>query len=102
MIKSASVVLCLVASSAVYAQGRPLETTNEARQRHNAERYETYRSNGNSAPLGGYSSPLGDPAPRGTESPGMRPIAPTYGNDREYGSSTSRGRSDEPVSRRRY
>lgn len=52
------------------AQYRPLETKDEARQRHSAERYETYRSRGNSAPLGGYPERLGDPAPRGTERPG--------------------------------
>ena len=53
---------------------RPLETIDEARQRHSAERYETYRRHGHEAPLGGYSERFGDPAPRGTELPGYNPI----------------------------
>ncbi len=49
----------------------PLETTDEARQRHSAERYETYEQHGYQAPLGGYHEPLGDRAPYGTERPGF-------------------------------
>jgi len=51
----------------------PFETKDEARQRHSAQNYDTYKNNNNRAPLGGYSSPLGDSAPAGTEYPGMRP-----------------------------
>jgi hypothetical protein len=48
----------------------PFETIEQRRQRHNAERYQTYENNGRSAPLGGYSDRLGDPAPAGTVRPG--------------------------------
>ncbi len=59
--------------SAAWAQGswRPLETVDQARQRHSAERYEIYKERGYQAPLGGYPERLGDPAPLGTESPGF-------------------------------
>jgi len=72
--RSPALLFLLLVSSAAIAQSsyRPFETTEEARQRHNAERYDTYRQHGNSAPLGGYQDRLGDTAPRGTESPGYR------------------------------
>ena len=50
-------VICI--STVVNAEWKPFETTNEARQRHSAERYETYRNNGYEAPLGGYREKLG-------------------------------------------
>lgn len=55
-----------------YAQSQPnlLETTEDARLRHNNERYEEYKKNGNAAPLGGYSEKFGDSAPAGTDRPG--------------------------------
>ncbi len=59
----------------------PLETTKQAKQRHSAERYKTYRDNGYQAPLGGYKEKLGDPAPYGTEKPGY-----TQPNGYGYGS----------------
>jgi len=70
--KIAALLSLLLVSSAALAQSsyRPFETTEEARQRHNAERYDTYRQRGNDAPLGGYNDRLGDTAPRGTQSPG--------------------------------
>lgn len=73
MMKRCIVILTiLLAPALAVAQSyRPLETVDEARQRHNAERYDTYRQRGNQAPLGGYQDRFGDPAPRGTESPGM-------------------------------
>ena len=64
-------VLVLAAAGAAHAQSRAFETTEEARQRHSAQNYETYRRNGYRAPLGGYPDKLGDPAPRGTERPGF-------------------------------
>lgn len=66
---------------------RPLyETMDQARQRHNAERYETYRQNGYQAPLGGYRDRLGDPAPMGTDRPGMSGAKGSLGtfNGRTY------------------
>lgn len=58
-------------SSISNAEGRWNETTGEARQRHSAERYESYRNNQNRSLLGGYDSEkLGDTAPSGTERPG--------------------------------
>ena len=47
-----------------------LETTDQARERHSAERYQHQQRHG--TPLGGYHEPLGDTAPRGTLSPGYR------------------------------
>lgn len=60
-------------STIVYAEWKAFETTNEARQRHSAERYWTYQNNGYNAPLGGYREKLGDTAPYGTERPGYNP-----------------------------
>ncbi|MDZ4254254.1 MAG: hypothetical protein U1A72_16930 [Sulfuritalea sp.] len=73
-----------------------LETTDEARQRHGAERWQEYERRGRQEPLGGYREQLGDPAPRGTVSPGYRQPAPRY---------EPRGLSSDPSgsrSRRRY
>jgi len=84
MKRIAILVILLAPALAVAQSYRPLETTDEARQRHNAERYDTYRQRGNQAPLGGYQDRLGDPAPRGTESPGMvRPSRDPYGSGQD-------------------
>lgn len=48
----------------------PFETTEEARQRHGAERWNDYESRGRMPPLGGYKETPGDPAPPGTPEPG--------------------------------
>lgn len=93
--------LLLVAAAAptiCLAQSRMLETTDEARQRHNAERYGTYRDSGGQPPLGGYRERLGDPAPRGTESPGYN-TRPDFGRERN----DSRGfsREDDRLNTRR-
>ncbi len=58
---------------AQYGQPLRMETTDQARQRHSAENYGTYRQNQNQVPLGGYSERLGDPSPVGTERPGYAP-----------------------------
>ncbi len=61
---------------------RPLETTDEARQRHGARRWDDYESRGRRPPLGGYRETPGDPAPAGTPEPGYvapRPTAPDAG-----------------------
>lgn len=90
------IALCLAIPLAAMAQSRPLETRDEARQRHNAERYRTYEERGRQAPLGGYSERLGDPAPRGTESPGY--ISPGRQGDRDRDSFDSRPSWDRPRS----
>lgn len=58
----------------VYADGvfghPTFETVDQARARHSAENYNTYKNNNYQAPLGGYSSKLGDPSPAGTLQPG--------------------------------
>jgi len=59
------------------AQLHPFETTEESRQRHSAENYQIYEDHHQQAPLGGYSSPFGDPAPMGTERPGFTSPAPS-------------------------
>lgn len=86
-----SIALVLLTSSVALAQGyangrydegerrpvssnydpAPFETRQDSIARHSAQNYNTYRDNNFQAPLGGYSSPLGDPAPRGTWRPGM-------------------------------
>lgn len=73
-----------------WAQGswQPFETTNEARQRHSAERYQTYKEHNYQAPLGGYSEPLGDRAPAGTERPGF--TSPERGQPSPYGAGPRR------------
>jgi hypothetical protein len=65
-----AIVLVGLMGNAKADNWRPFETTDEARQRHSAENYQTYKNNGYQAPLGGYQERLGDPAPRGTERPG--------------------------------
>lgn len=77
--KATSALLMLLISSLAYAQQHnPLETIDQARQRQSAENYDTYRSRGNDAPLGGYNRPLGDPEVRGVERPGYVAPAPVY------------------------
>lgn len=89
-----AVIIALVLAVLVaptWAQGwRPFETRDEARQRHSAERYETYKSRGYQAPLGGYSERLGDPAPWGTERPGF--VTPKGGSSSLYGPGPGSGR----------
>lgn len=54
----------LIASTWAIAQSRAMETEQEAKRRHEAERYETDRRRGGEA-LGGYSRErLGDPPTR--------------------------------------
>lgn len=81
-----AVVLFGLMGNASADNRRPFETTEEARQRHSAENYQTYKNNGYQAPLGGYQERLGDPAPRGTERPGYTTpkgydYQSPYGND---------------------
>jgi len=76
-------VVLVLATLSAHAQSQWLETTDEARQRHSAERwmeYEQRRAEGRDwAPLGGYPERLGDTAPPGTESPGYTsPNRPGY------------------------
>lgn len=65
-----AVFLLAVANMAV-AGWNAFETIDEARQRHSAERYNTYIERGGRAPLGGYKERLGDTAPPGTLTPGF-------------------------------
>lgn len=71
-----------------------LETTEQARQRHSAERWNQYQQHGNRAPLGGYRERLGDPAPYGTERPGYTSPQP-----RGYGSNSSTWGGNRPQDR---
>jgi hypothetical protein len=82
MWKAFGAAVILLWSADVSAQYRALETTDEARQRHSAQRWLEYEQRGYQAPLGGYGNPLGDPAPRGTERPG-------YTTPQGYGSQSS-------------
>ncbi len=66
------VVLILFGGSISVKAQSLLETTNDARVRHSTDNYNTYRNNNNRAPLGGYGSKLGDTAPSGTSTPGLR------------------------------
>lgn len=78
-ITAIAIFFTLAASTAEAQSRRLLETTDEARQRHSAERWQEYERRGYQAPLGGYRERLGDPAPAGTESPG-------YTSPQGYGS----------------
>lgn len=70
MTKIIGVVVLMFSSAALADNYNLLETTDEARARHNAERYKEYKDNNRQIPLGGYSERLGDTAPPGTYSPG--------------------------------
>jgi hypothetical protein len=89
-----AIITVMALSSVANAQSL-LETTDQARQRHSAERYEQYKSNNYNAPLGGYSDKLGDTAPRGTERPG-------YTSPQSYGNSYGSGQQQRDSSRSRY
>jgi hypothetical protein len=90
----AAIITIMALTSAANAQSL-LETTDQARQRHNAERYELYKSNNYNAPLGGYSDKLGDSAPRGTDLPG-------YTSPQSYGDDHNSGYQKSNNSRARY
>ena len=81
-------------SAGAQSRGNLFETTDQARQRHSAERWNQYEQRGYRAPLGGYQERLGDPAPRGTEQPGYTSPQPYgYGNNSPtWGSSQSQNR----------
>lgn len=81
MIRIVTAALALALAGPALAW-KPLETTDEARQRHEAERWQTYERRGYEAPLGGYRDRLGDPAPAGTERPGYVEPRPTYAPQR--------------------
>jgi hypothetical protein len=67
-----TLILLLSTSAITFADtfSRPFETVDEARARHSADNYNTYKNNNYRAPLGGYTSKLGDPQPKGTLQPG--------------------------------
>lgn len=85
------IVFSLLLVTAVLAQWRPLETREESRQRHSAENWETYEQNQHQAPLGGYHSTFGDPAPPGTDRPGFHPPSHSR-SDRDLDFSSPRRR----------
>ncbi len=64
-------------------QSEAFETTDQARQRHSAERYQQQQQRYGMPPLGGYQEKLGDTAPRGTWRPGYTsPQGSGYGSGR--------------------
>jgi hypothetical protein len=67
-IVAVAIVVLGAASAAAGEPWRPFETTDEARQRHSAERYQQQQRNG--TPWGGYKEKLGDTAPWGADRPG--------------------------------
>lgn len=85
-------LLALVVPLTAAAQYRPLETSEEARQRREAERYEVRRDRGGSEPLGGYRERLGDPGgadtfrtrPREQDDERQRDRGEQFGSDRGY------------------
>lgn len=83
------ITLATLLPSLAAAQG--YETIEQSRQRHSAQNYDTYRNNGNQAPLGGYQERLGDPSPAGTLRPGY---VETYRQPNNYGSGTLDERMD--------
>lgn len=84
--------VCADAAAQLAQPYRPFETQQDARDRYGAERYESYRDSGSQAPLGGYREPLGNPAPRGTPTPGYD-TPPPMRPPNSYGSG-SRGAPD--------
>jgi len=70
MMKIFAVIIFAFSTTAIAENYNLLETTDEARARHNAERYKEYKDNNRQIPLGGYSEKFGDTAPPGTYSPG--------------------------------
>lgn len=97
----ALVFLGVLTSADAQAQSL-LETKDQARQRHSADNYNTYKNNGNRAPLGGYSGTLGSPQPYGTSTPGMNNGYKTngYGNNNSSGGSSGYGQQQGNGSRR--
>ena len=84
-------LLALIAFPLLAQAGdKMLETTEEARARHEADRYEQYRKQGNQEPLGGYSDKLGDPAPYGTSSPGRSSTWEPAGRNEDWRSRAKR------------
>lgn len=103
-----AIILFGFSTSADAQSRRFLETTDEARARHSAENYNTYRNNGNRAPLGGYGGSLGDSQPYGTATPGMNNGYNTngygnnsggYGTNNGYGSSSGYGQQGNGLKR---
>lgn len=92
MMKILGIVILMLSSAALADNYNLLETTDEARARHNAERYKEYKDNNRQIPLGGYSERLGDTAPPGTYSPGSS-TSHRYKNNTGY-------QSDYPENRR--
>jgi len=102
MIKNHRIALCcaLLVPTMAIGQSRPFETTDEARRRHQAERYQVDRELGGQ-PLGGYRERLGDPGgaePRYSPPPTYRPRDDEPRRDDRF--STDRGFND-PVTRPR-
>lgn len=83
------IAAALFASSmtAIAADNNLLETTDQARQRHSAENYETYRQRGGENQLlpPSYQQPLGRPSVQGVERPGYVSPQPTYQPTSIYG-----------------
>lgn len=98
MLKFASFLISTAAITSTAYAAPMFETIDESRQRHSAERYDQYEQNNRSAPLGGYSDKLGDPAPAGTERPGYLTPQP-YGSG---GGSLNNGGYQPQNNSRRY
>lgn len=90
------IAMILLAPTIAAAQYRPLETRDDARRRHEAERYQIDRSG--QQPLGGYRERLGDPGGAVRDDPYRRP--PTRFDEPTRDTGLSRDpRSVEPVVR---
>ncbi len=79
-------ILLLSVNIACYAADRINETTEEARQRHQAEQYDAYKRHNYNEPLGGYNERLGDTSPR------QNPYTPSSTNS-DYSSGTWQDRA---------
>ncbi len=70
-----AIMLLLIPTLCLAGDWRPLETEREARQRHSSERYQRYQRKIDRNPMyipNSYNEKLGDPAPRGTSTPGRQ------------------------------
>lgn len=82
-----AMILVMTSAFCMAGDWRPLETKQEARQRHSSERYQGHQRKRDRNPMhipNSYNERLGDTAPRGTTTPGRKWKGP-YRDDQKHG-----------------